>query len=138
MDVYSLGNEVSFELHKDGDTVDLPASYWLAIDQGGELWRRCDVMVLPVASKAQGRGVLPFYGHLGGSGPVAFHLPPSGGWRRVGQVDQVLYTRPDQGPKFHLFERGHRIELYSHPSRRAWRLVLPDGCKVNHLGFEWP
>lgn len=136
MDAYSLGNEVSFEL-KSGRAVELPPDHWITIDKHGDTWRSCDVMILATrASLAP--GWQPFWGHLGGSGPKAYRPPPTGGWRRVGEVSQVLYTRPDQGGKYHLFEQGRRVELYSHASRQAWRLVLPDGCKVNRLGFEWP
>lgn len=133
MDVYSLGNEVSFEL-KDGGVEELPPDFWISFDKGGELWRRCDVMILPT----RGRGLQPYWGHFAGSGPHGYRPPPADGWKRIGGVRQVLYTRPDQGGKYHLFEKGHRIEVYGHPSRQAWRLVLPDGCKVNSLGFEWP
>lgn len=135
MDVYSLGNRVSFELKK-GELVELPPDYWISIDKSGELWPRCDVMILPAGGLSAGR--LLYEGHLGGRGPRAFSPPPGGAWRKVGSVRQVLYSRHDQGDKFHLFEPGQRIELFSHPGRRAWRLVLPDGCKVNRLGFEWP
>lgn len=116
--------------------VELPASFWISVDKGGELWPRCDVMILDAGPMRAGR--LLYVGHLGGKGPVAFSPPPPGGWTRVGNVRQVLYTRHDQGDKYHLFEPGQKVELHSHPSRKAWKLVLPDGCKVNRLGFEWP
>lgn len=135
MDVYSLGNKVSFEL-KNKEIVELPEGFWISIDKGGELWPRCDVMILDAGPMRPGR--LLYVGHLGGKGPKAFQPPPPSGWRKLGGVRQVLYTRHDQGDKYHLFEPGYRIDLYAHPSRRAWRLVLPDGCKVNRLGFEWP
>jgi hypothetical protein len=134
--VESLGNEVSLEL-TSGELVELPPSYWISKDQAGDLWARCDVMILPTGSSATG-GLVAYDGHLAGRGPTAFRPPPREGWRRAGNVRQVLYTRPDQGGKFHFFEKGQTVHLYSHPGRRAWKLVLPEGCKVNRLGFEWP
>lgn len=141
MPILSLGNEVSFEL-LDGDVVELPKNYWITVDKTGELWRRCDVAILPAFSAAEAKrqpagSTRPFDGHLAGKGPGAFALP-RGQRRRVGRVAQILYTRPDQGGKYHPFNEGAPVILYALSSRRGWIVELPDGCKVNALGFVWP
>ena len=141
MTVKSLGNAVSFEL-SNGETVELPPGYWITVDKGGALWRKCDVAIVPAYSEREarshrGEALARYGGHLGGEGPAFFAIP-TGPRRKIGRVKQVLYTRPDQGGKYHPFASGKPVILHGLASRRGWILELPDGCTVNALGFEWP
>lgn len=123
-----------------GEELALPPGWWIVVDKQGALWRKCDVAILPAYSRGNARSAGPcpllrVGGHLAGSGPDYVALPV-GKWREIGVTEEILYTRPDQGGKFHPFKG--RVVVSRCVGGAGFRLRLPDGCQVDALGFRKP
>lgn len=134
MSLHLLGHEVEFDA-TDGRLIVLPPSFWLVVGDGA-LWRSCDVLVAPTAhlqapiAEASGAWI--------GAPDRRVQLPrPRQKWRKIAAVKEIRYTRPDQGGKFHPYE-GARPSLWGLVGGAGYRVRLPDGCRVDALGFRKP
>lgn len=144
-------HRVSFVLD-GGRKVAARPSDGLLIDEEGEVWPRCSILVGPykrgtedtaLSKKAQryfGRDYLAMRGKV--------TLPPRdlGAWAEIGQVRRIFYVRAGNvfgGTRFkHDYKRVRffvfpvATPLYRHG--RFLRLELPSGCIVNWRGFVTP
>lgn len=120
---------------------------WLLQDEDGDIWRPCDILVVKaVPSRISIQDCEPswleraksYYGRnarLQMFEPI-FRLGP---WRLVADSAEVRYRRggKHKGSWRHPFSQ--RVRLYvTREAPVTYKLVLPDGCIVNDLGFREP
>ena len=69
---------------------------------------------------------------------------PRGPWSTVGDAVEILYVRKGHGRRrggfHHPFRERfrHPVSLEESADGLGYRLVLPDGCKLDQRGFVWP
>lgn len=139
------GFRVIFKM-KGGKTVKPPAGYAMLHDEDGRDWPRCSSIVIPIrvaGGPVKDAKARAYFGHLPAAGRAV--LPPRSlsEWTRVGEIDEVLYTRrrPRGLPASHQSDYYHPIEkgtatLYRRG--RWYRMELGSGCQWNWRGIIKP
>lgn len=158
-EIFVRGDIVSIELVGKPDVV-LPEDWGLIHDPSGNCSDRCEVFIAPYShgrrlrnSEVQkvGRDARAYYGN-----DVELHDStveiPEGPWERVGDIECIKYDRYGElaGPYYHdtdvptkrseraiLFRQRHYRMLLGQRVK-AFRISLPDGCKITEHGFVWP
>jgi hypothetical protein len=141
------GYAVTFKL-AGGKTVKAPSGYAFLHDPSGKYWPACSGLVAPIGRKlgtavdhAAGKeyfGHDPMAGELGVSPPKALSA-----WKRLGEVDEVLYTRRRPGGLkayagglyYHPIEKG---TAHAYRLGRLLRIELGSGCVWNWRGIVKP
>jgi hypothetical protein len=129
-------------------SVRAPAGYALLHDPSGHAWPKCSGLCAPftktkeTVDDREARSYFGFFSDAPGLGKLV--LPPKdlGSWKRVGEVDEILYTRArpnrlrssHQADYFHPFE-GKAV-LYRRG--RLLRIELGRGCVWNWRGIVRP
>jgi hypothetical protein len=172
--VLVIGSHVSFQLlDKNGEPgryVHAPAYNGLVHDRDGTKLPRCDVFV--VNYKVKVRHLTPsadaraYFGPTYPLAGVELAPIPNGGWKYIGRVSEIRYTRPARrpgddrykqakaaAPFFHPFNKPKLIDRLNRKSQlrlhfekpcdlyksgSVYRLVTPNGCVINERGFVTP
>ena len=146
--MFSMGDSVELHRIEDDKWIKLPKAHRLVYDIQGKKFRSCSFYVVPsrteryceydctdrveqnLAHRYFGRGAVLEEGLV---------ELPVGNWKFWMWSDGIRYRRDK------TFEPGYE-HPYKEPvkverSNNAWRLPLPDGCKVNtsgYIGFVYP
>jgi len=158
-EIFIRGDIVSIEL-TTGTTVELPEDWGLIHDPSGECTDMCEVFIAPYSHGRRlrnsevskvGKDARAYYGDTAELHDATVEIPV-GPWDRVGDIRCINYDRYGElkGPYYHdtdvpkkrsdraiLFkQRGYRQLLGQRV--KAYRISLPDGCKITEHGFVWP
>ena len=136
------GSKVIF-LMKDGSKIRPKSSAGIIHDTDGEVFDRCVVFVGPYKKTRKKPASVPskatrYFGSQYQPHECIVNIP-SGPWKYLGEVVQILYERT-KGSKyaakyFHVFKsRSPRLSK----SGSYYRLNLQDGCIVDDRGFVFP
>jgi len=158
-DIFIRGDIVSLDL-TNGVNVAFPEDWGLVHDSTGRCVDRCEVFITPYVegrrlSNSEARGVGQDAKSYYGSDTVlhdAIVEIPKGPWDRVGDIACIYYDRYGEleAPYYHKTDvprkRSERAILFKQRTPklllgkrvRAFRLSLPDGCKITAHGFVWP
>lgn len=127
--------------------IKLPKAYVLVHDTVGELLSKCDLYVVRWrrgGSKELSKDILDdaqkyFVNDSNAQLPLSFGSVeiPQGPWSRVARVAIIRYRRPGFTRPFE-HEYDPAVEVYDCVRPLAWRLPLPNGCRVDSHGFVWP
>jgi hypothetical protein len=150
------GTHVAFDMADGGETV-LRASAGMMHDPSGHSWPRCSLLVGPYriidADEPDDEQARSYFGRQHRLREAVVDRPPPRdrtGWRRLGPVEQIYYTRPGsryRGRFRHPFNapgimtrifkgNGIRPVLYAHHS--FLRLEMSRGCLLDARGIVWP
>jgi hypothetical protein len=136
------GSKVIF-LMKDGSKIRPKSSFGIIHDTGGEVFDRCVIFVGPY-KKTRKKAEKPptaatrYFGSNYTQHECIVNIP-SGPWKYLGEVVQILYERT-KGSKyaakyFHVFKtKSPRLSKCG----SYYRLNLQDGCIVDDRGFVFP
>jgi len=129
-----------------GRRVAAPASYALLHDPAGRDWPRCSALVAPFrkgGGQIENSEAKSYFGSDPRAGSVTMPARSLSGWRRVGAVEQILYSRrrPGNLPASHKADYEHpfkegKATLYRRG--RLLRVELGPGCVWNWRGFVTP
>lgn len=136
----------------DGRILVTPDDFCLAHDPTGQTVERCVVLIahytdlgrdligIPSNALADAR---KYFGNDAVLRKATVDLPV-GPWCPVGDVVEVFYERTGSRRRRGKYHHPYR-ERFRHPVHceqsldgLGYRLVLPDGCKLDHRGFVWP
>jgi hypothetical protein len=158
-EIFVRGDIVSVVLTNDVE-VSLPEDWGLIHDPSGKCTDQCEVFIAPYShgrrlrnSEVQkvGRDARAYYGNGAELHEATVELP-IGPWERVGDIACINYDRYGEleGPYYHDTDvpkkRSERAILFRQRQYRtllgqrvkAFRISLPDGCKITEHGFVWP
>ncbi len=133
----------------------LPKGHLVVADNRGIVLPRCDVFFLPRVggtkrldeanthpdALAEAEDFYCDNGKCGDSdlGQSIIRLP-KGAWDEVIETDWIEYYRWSMrvysGKYHHGFKKP--LTLYKNKSMQAWKLPLPDGCRLTWRGFVFP
>jgi hypothetical protein len=136
------GTKVVF-LMKDGSKIRPKASFGMIHDTEGEVFDKCTVFVGPYKKTRRTPKTIPskatrYFGDQYQTHECIVNVP-SGPWKPLGEVVQILYERT-KGSKyaakyFHIFKtKSPRLSKCG----AYYRLNLQDGCIVDDRGFVFP
>ncbi len=158
-ETFIRGDLVSIEM-TNGYLVEMPGDWGLIHDPSGACVDRCEVFVAPYSrgrklrdseARKVGSDAIAYYGSDTSLYLSSFAIP-HGPWLFEGDISCINYDRYGElkGPYYHdtdvpkkraerakLF-RQKRSEVLCGKRVRAFRISLPDGCKINAHGFVWP
>lgn len=158
-DIFVRGDIVSLDL-TNGVNVEFPKDWGLIHDPKGECVDFCEVFIAPFGlgkrlSKSEvqrvGSDARLYYGSDTVLHDARVEIP-EGPWDRVGDIACIYYDRYGdlEAPYYHKTDvprrRSERAILFKQRSPkallghrvRAYRISLPDGCKITAHGFVWP
>lgn len=153
------GDIVSIELTND-KVVELPDDWGLIHDPSGVGVDKCEVFIAPFTEGRRTRNselsnvgddARAYYGFGEELHDVTVEIP-NGPWERVGDISCINYDRYGEleGPYYHdtdvpkrrseraILMRQRRAEVLCGKRVRAFRISLPDGCRITAHGFVWP
>jgi hypothetical protein len=153
------GDIVSLEL-TTGMVVELPDDWGLIHDPSGIGVDRCELFIAPFIMGRRmnnshlskvGDDARSYYGYDQELHGVTVEIP-EGPWERVGDIAVINYDRHGElkGPYYHDTDvpkrRSERAILMRQRTPKplfgrrvkAFRISLPDGCRINAHGFIWP
>jgi hypothetical protein len=145
-DFICKGFAVSFVMD-DGRRVRAPASYGFLHDPSGRTFPSCVGLVAPFAKggdEIDNAEARDYFGYDPRDGTIAPVPPRSlGAWRRVGRVEEILYTRrrPGRLPAKHRASYYHPIEAGTATLYRLGNLLrveLGSNCEWNARGIVRP
>jgi hypothetical protein len=125
---------------EERDPLVLPKGYGVCVDDSGEFLEECSLFLGPIEVTRERIDEVPDDARywFGSDYEVrrAFVDVPSGKWKPVGQVAEILYYRPGEhdGDWKHEFYRP--VPLFQ--NRDWYKLKLPRDCKITHRGIERP
>ena len=158
-EIFIRGDIVSILLTTDV-MVELPEDWGLIHDPSGDCVDRCEVFIAPYSlgrrlrnseARRVGEDARAYYGNTDELHDSTVEIP-KGPWDRVGDISCINYDRYGElkGPYYHdtdvskkrseraiLFRQRH-YEVLVGQRCKAFRISLPDGCKINAHGFVWP
>lgn len=136
----------------DGRVFDPPVDFCLAHDPTGRIVDRCVVLVAPYTDLGRDLTGMPrvdlknaqkYFGSDAILRKATVDLP-HGPWSPMGNVVEVFYARTGSRKRRGKYHHPYRDRL-RHPVRLeqsldgiGFRLVLPEGCRLDHRGFVWP
>lgn len=126
----------------------LPASFVLVHDTTGEHLNRCEMFItrwrgrplhrVPTVHPKAYRDAEDYFGH-GRRIKIGSVDIPKGPWHRVAKVQFIRYLRVGEREGWYEHEFSTPVNVFDNGSRQlAWRLSLPDGCRVDDRGFVRP
>lgn len=136
----------------DGRIFAPPVDFCLAHDPSGQVVERCVVLVAPYTdlgrdltglSDSDVASARNYFGSRAILRKATVDLP-RGPWSPLGDVVEVFYARTGSRKrrgKYHHPYRDrlrHPVHLEQSLDGVGYRLVLPNGCKLDHRGFVWP
>lgn len=158
-EIFVRGDIVSVLLTTDV-LVELPEDWGLIHDPSGMCTDKCEVFIAPYSQGRRlrtsevpkvGRDARAYYGNTDQLHDATIEIP-RGPWERVGDIRCINYDRYGEleGPYYHdtdvpkkrsdraILLRQRRSETLLGQRVKAFRISLPDGCKITQHGFVWP
>jgi len=139
MSILIKGGEVDL-VDVKGNTIVLPSGYGLCHDESGKKLPRCSLFIGPVlVSKERVEKLPPDAARYFGDdyeGLKARIDIPSGQWKSVAEIREIVYFRPGEFADDWQHEFKPPVPLLK--QGRWYQLKLPSGCKVTWRGIEKP